>query len=1233
MANFTPVGVEAIVKGLGPYLKDLNKMDKKQQSLGKSAGNLGKQFTGLGKGILKVGALAATAAVTGIGVLAVATGALGVGAVRTAIKYESAFAGVIKTTNGLTDSTGKLNEIGLELRQGFVDLSKEVPIAFEELAKIGELGGQLGIGKESLLDFTETVSALGVTTNLTTEAAAKELARFSNIFGVTAENMSENIGNLGNSIVALGNEFATTEAEILVFGERMGGAGRIAGLTQADILGIGTAMSSVGITAEAGGTAVSTVLAEMTKAVAGAKTGFVDFSDKIDTNVGKMSKLNAESARLEAQFPGLQSEMLATKEAFLATGGSAEEFGRQLGDKTRQKALEVAEGLQELQIETEKLRKQHGKPIKPEMLSKIAAVSGKTAAEFKRDWEEDAAGAFTAFVAGLGEAGQEGFAILEDLGLAEKRLGRAFLSLGGSSDILADAIELANNEFDDGNALQTEAQKRYATTESQLAILKNTFRAIGDAIGSRFLPFINRLVKAGKDLINKFAEPIEKALDEKVIPAIEGIIALGSELFAAFQTGGTAGLASALGLTPETTELIDKIVGAITELGASIGGVLFPALDKITAGGILDSINTAIEFLNENFEAFKGAIIGVGVALGGAAIAAIISGIVAVLGTLLSPIVLIVAAAAALGAAWSTNFLGIRDILTQVWEGTIKPALIALWEWLSTNIPIAIEALSAFWESTLLPALTTVGNFIINSLIPTLVTIWDWLATNIPAAIATVVGAFRAVSNFVTGTLIPGFQNLVSWIGDILSAAISIATSAWLAFITPLQAVWTFISENILPIFAAIGNLLSAVIGVALTAAAGLWENVLLPALQAVWDFVSANILPIFESVSETGQEKVGALAQILSDLWEGTLLPALQAVWDFFNANIIPIFEAVSDVINSVLIVAIENIKKVIDDLVNITLTALQSGLDGIKSILSEVAGFFDGLTESVMNFQLPPFLQPGSPTPFETGLQGIATVLSGPLISSVQTFALALGSIDQVLIQIVTTIAETLTETITVFTATAIELIAQIHAAIMKVDLLIVKIYTVSLPTLQSVTIATVQVMVTGFTEVNTILQEMLDLLIEITNQLTEIANAIKIVVAEGLKLKQVIRLWNQMIDRMKEAVKVGNSLVGVMKAITAAKQSAAAVVEGRTGIGFQAGTGPLGFLIPSGFPNDTFPINVTSGERVLVAPPGRSIESIVAPRMVSGDTFNFSMTVNTMAAPQAVIQQFEVMRALVG
>jgi TP901 family phage tail tape measure protein len=182
--------------------------------------------------------------------------AVGGAAAKAAIDFESSFAGIRKTVDATAPEFAAL-------AKGIREMAKTKPIDVNELNKIGELGGQLGIAKDGMMGFISTVADLGVTTNMSTEQAAEGIARLSNIMQTPAEQFS----NIGSTIVDLGNKLAASESEILDFGMRIAGAGELAGLTEANVLSIGAAMASVGVEAEAGGTAVQKVLLQMTDAV------------------------------------------------------------------------------------------------------------------------------------------------------------------------------------------------------------------------------------------------------------------------------------------------------------------------------------------------------------------------------------------------------------------------------------------------------------------------------------------------------------------------------------------------------------------------------------------------------------------------------------------------------------------------------------------------------------------------------------------------------------------------------------------------------------------------------------------------------------------------------------------------------------------------------------------------------------------------------------------------------
>ena len=378
--------------------------------------------------------------------------AIGAAATKSAIDFESAFAGVRKTVNATEEEFGTLEK-------GIRDMAKRMPASASEIAKVAEAAGQLGIKTENILDFTETMINLGESTNLSADQASTSLARLANI----TQMPQSAFDRLGSTIVALGNNFATTESEITEMALRLAGAGKQIGLAESDIMGLSAALSSVGIEAEAGGSAFSKLMIAIQLAV---ETGNED-------------------------------------------------------------------------------------------LNNFAEVAGMSASEFQKAFKEDAAGALIAFIEGLGKSEEKGTSaikVLDDMEISEVRLRDALLRASGASDVFTEAIELGSKAWDENTALTEEAEKRYATSESQLIMLKNKIVDLGISLGGSLTPIIRDNVIP---ILEKFINFIDGVIQEfvKLPKPVQNVIL------------GFGGLVAASG---PTLVMLSKIITTTINLRSSI---------------------------------------------------------------------------------------------------------------------------------------------------------------------------------------------------------------------------------------------------------------------------------------------------------------------------------------------------------------------------------------------------------------------------------------------------------------------------------------------------------------------------------------------------------------------------------------------------------------------------------------------------------------------------------------
>lgn len=415
---------------------------------GKKIENFGQKLSGVGTA-MTVGVtaplLAGSAAVT-----------------KAAISWESDFAGVKKTNDEVVDSNGNVTYSYADLESGLRDLAKQLPSSHSEIAKVAEAAGQLGIKTQNVKSFTKTMIDLGESTNMSAESAATSLARFANITQMSQKDFDK----LGSAIVDLGNNYATTESEITEMALRIAGAGKQVGMSQGDILGFATALSSVGVEAEAGGSAISKVMVQMQLAVEKGTGAFGELEERANNagfSIGEVSQ------------------------AVVNGGKPLKSMAEALG------------------MNSSSLKKMYKEADKSKTsLENFASVAGISNEQFSKLFKDDPSKAIMKFIQGLSNAEKQGTSaikMLDDMDIKEVRLRDSLLRAANASGVFDNAIKTGNKAWKENSALTEEANKRYETTESKLKMLKNEAVDAAIDLGGPFVDALRDGLKASKPLI------------------------------------------------------------------------------------------------------------------------------------------------------------------------------------------------------------------------------------------------------------------------------------------------------------------------------------------------------------------------------------------------------------------------------------------------------------------------------------------------------------------------------------------------------------------------------------------------------------------------------------------------------------------------------------------------------------------------------------------------------------
>lgn len=524
------VATEEKLKGLEKEAKNFGSVHSQQiAAAGEKMKTYGDKITDVGKKVSKLSGVAA--------------GALGL-ASKTAIDFETAWTGVTKTVDGTDEQLATV-------RQGILDLAETTASSSEDIAAISEAAGQLGIETDNIVGFTDAIVRLGDSTNLVGDEGAAQLAKFANIVGMSQDKFE----NLGSAIVDLGNHYATTEQDIVNMSMRLAGAGKQVGLSEGEILGLSTALSSVGVEAEMGGSAISKAMVKMQNAV--------------EMSTSKLSGI-------------LQKTGMSLHELQLMASNDSKGFKNlaQSIDMTSKELTNIVNAGVDLE--------------------NFSAVSGMSAEQFKKAWKDDAAGALSAFIKGLGDADEKGesaITMLSEMGLTEVRLRDSLLRAANAGDLFNEAMETGNKAFEENTALADESNKRYETTAAKLSQLKETIKNIAITLGETLLPIISSVADTVKNGLKHFTN-LSPTMQKIILIITSVVAAVGPLLVIIGKVVSSIG--SILTLAPKITTAVQSVMGVVSKLGGFLAA--HPAVAIVAA---IAAVIAILVSLYKNCEPFR----------------------------------------------------------------------------------------------------------------------------------------------------------------------------------------------------------------------------------------------------------------------------------------------------------------------------------------------------------------------------------------------------------------------------------------------------------------------------------------------------------------------------------------------------------------------------------------------------------------------------------------------------
>jgi len=247
------------------------------------------------------------------------------------------------------------------------------------------------------------------------------------------------------------------------------------------------------------------------------------------------------------------------------------------------------------------------------------------------------------------------------------------------------------------------------------------------------------------------------------------------------------------------------------------------------------------------------------------------------------------------------------------------------------------------------------------------------------------VGVAAAESGSFTGQVVALKAAWSDFLIDVGTKVLPILTPLLTKFgafareVLPLVVDW--VANKMVPALVAFGNYV---------------QTNILPAVQAMGEWISTKLVPALQVFGEFIRTNVLPALQIFGAWLAETLIPALTEIWSWFAVHIMPVISALAEVVGAVLGKALEMLVAIWRNVLKPALKDMWEKIDKlyhpiekVQEAVAKLVDWLKKLADKIKNIKLPDWMTPGSPTPWELGLRGVAKALEKELTPQLGRFS----------------------------------------------------------------------------------------------------------------------------------------------------------------------------------------------------------------------------------------------------